>query len=177
MIANASNLVRLVRAVDRLPLPPAPPPGGRGHPYVYSDRLMLKAVVVMIVRRLPSAHLLVAVVNEPTAEMVEVRGLLTEHGRFPCRRTWERRLARVPDTLPAQIAWLGEHLAVLIEPWQDGSHIAAIDSTVIRANGGVWHKKDREANIVPHTSIDTEAHWTKSGWHGWVYGWLRHEVM
>jgi len=31
----------------------------------------------------------------------------------------------------------------------------------------VWHKKDREAGIVPHSSIDTEAGWTKSGWHGW----------
>jgi hypothetical protein len=27
---------------------------------------------------------------------------------------------------------------------------------------------------VPHTSIDTDAHWTKSGWHGWVYGWKLH---
>jgi Transposase DDE domain len=27
---------------------------------------------------------------------------------------------------------------------------------------------------VPHTSIDTEAGWTKSGWHGWVYGWKLH---
>jgi len=30
---------------------------------------------------------------------------------------------------------------------------------------------------VPHTSIDTEAHWTKSGWHGWVYGWKLHLVV
>ncbi len=29
---------------------------------------------------------------------------------------------------------------------------------------------------MPHTSIDTEAHWTKSGWHGWVYGWKMHLV-
>jgi len=50
----------------------------------------------------------------------------------------------------------------------------ALDSTVLRARGGVWHKKDREAGKVPHTSIDTEAHWTKSGWHGWVYGWKLH---
>ena len=27
---------------------------------------------------------------------------------------------------------------------------------------------------MPHTRIDTEAHWTKSGWHGWVYGWKLH---
>jgi hypothetical protein len=46
----------------------------------------------------------------------------------------------------------------------------ALDGTVLRAKGGVWHKKDREAGVVPHTAIDTEADWTKSGWHGWVYG-------
>ncbi len=27
---------------------------------------------------------------------------------------------------------------------------------------------------MPHTAIDTEAHWTQSGWHGWVYGWKLH---
>lgn len=176
MVARRSNLVMLLEAVDRLPLP-APPPAGRGRPQVYSDRLMLKAVVVMLVRRVTTAHGLWAIITQPTAEMGEVRGLLTEHGRLPCRRTWERRLAHLPDTLPAQIAWFGEYLAAVIQPWRGGGAIAAIDSTVLRANGGVWHKKDREANIVPHTSIDTEAHWTKSGWHGWVYGWKLHLIV
>jgi hypothetical protein len=50
----------------------------------------------------------------------------------------------------------------------------AVDSTPLRALGGVWHKQDCEAGIVPHTSIDTQAHWTQSGWHGWVYGWKLH---
>lgn len=27
---------------------------------------------------------------------------------------------------------------------------------------------------MPHSSIDTEVHWTKSGWHGWIYGWKLH---
>ena len=30
---------------------------------------------------------------------------------------------------------------------------------------------------MSHTSIDTEASWTKSGWHGWVYGWKLHLVV
>ena len=30
---------------------------------------------------------------------------------------------------------------------------------------------------VPHTSIDTDAHWTKSGWHGWIYDWKLHIVV
>ncbi len=50
----------------------------------------------------------------------------------------------------------------------------ALDSTVLRAKGGVWHKKDTEAGVVAHSSIDTEAGWTYSGWHGWVYGWKLH---
>jgi hypothetical protein len=53
---------------------------------------------------------------------------------------------------------------------------AGIDSTLLRARGGVWPKKDREAGLVPHTSIDTEAHGTTSGWHGWVYGGKLHLV-
>ena len=53
----------------------------------------------------------------------------------------------------------------------------AIDSTVLAARGGVWHTKHREAGVVPHTSIDTEAHWTESGWHGWVSGWKLHLVV
>ena len=44
----------------------------------------------------------------------------------------------------------------------------------LRARGGVWQKQHREAGAVPHTSIDTAAHWTKSGWHGGVDGWQRH---
>jgi hypothetical protein len=71
---------------------------------------------------------------------------------------------------------VGQYLLEVVQPWATCGQAAAIDSTVLRANGGVWHKHDREANIVPHTSIDTEAHWTKSGWHGWVYGWKLHVV-
>ncbi|HJW31083.1 MAG TPA: transposase, partial [Saprospiraceae bacterium] len=28
--------------------------------------------------------------------------------------------------------------------------------------------------VVPHTSIDIEAAWSKSGYHGWWYGWKLH---
>src|SRR3954468_5646201 len=175
MVPEASVLLALVRLVDQLPLPPPPP--GRGRPRVYSDRVFLKALVIMIVRRLPQVHLLLAVLDQPTAEMQQLRDLLTEGGRYPTRRTWERRLRALPTTLPAQIGCLGRYLVDVLAPWPAGSPAAAIDSTVLRAHGGVWHQKHREAGVVPHTSIDTEAHWTKSGWHGWVYGWKLHLVI
>src|SRR5206468_11551309 len=75
------------------------------------------------------------------------------------------------------IGCLGRYLVDVVALWATESPLAAMDSTVLRALGGVWHKKDREAGRVPHSSIDTEAHWTKSGWHGWVYGWKLHLVV
>ena len=117
MIGQESPLVTLVRLVDRLPAPP-PAKRRRGRARTYPDRLFLKALVIMIVRRLHSPYELLAVVAQPTAEMTALRGLLTlPDGRYPSRRTWERRLAALPDTLPAQIGRLGRHLVALVDPW------------------------------------------------------------
>ena len=49
-----------------------------------------------------------------------------------------------------------------------------MDSTPLRAKGGVWHKKHRDQGVLPHSTIDTEAGWSKSGYHGWWYGWKLH---
>ena len=176
MIVQDSLLVTLVKLVDRIPVPPAPPKREQGRPKVYPDRLFLKALVIMIVRHLHKVHELLSVLEQPTTEMRALRALMTVKGRYPSRRTWERRLKAIPDSLPAQIGCLGRYLVDLIGPWENCGRAAAADSTVLRANGGVWHKKHREKGQVPHTSIDTEAHWTKSGWHGWVYGWKLHLI-
>jgi plasmid stabilization system protein ParE len=176
MISQGTLLVTLVKLVDCLPMPATPAKRGRGHPKVYTDRLFLKALVIMIVRHFHTVHELLAVLAQPTAEMQELRSLLSEQERFPSRRTWERRLQAIPASLPAQIGCLGRHLVSLIQPWQECGRAVAVDSTVLRARGGLWHQKHREKGEVPHTSIDTQAHWTKSGWHGWVYGWKLHVV-
>jgi hypothetical protein len=176
MVPQDSLLVTLVKLVDRIPIARPPAKRGRGAPRYYPDRLFLKALVIMIVRHLHNVHELLTVLAQPTVEMQTLRALLCERGRYPSRRTWERRLKAIPHALPAQIGCLGQHLVTLIQPWASCGRAVAMDSTVLRAKGGVWHKKDREQGIVPHTSIDTEAHWTKSGWHGWVYGWKLHLV-
>jgi hypothetical protein len=141
---------------------------------VYSDRLLIKALIVMIVRRLYTAWALLAFLSQPDPVARHLRTLLTENGRCPCRRTWERRLQALPDTLPGLIGCLGRQLIGWLNPWQDQGHGAAVDSTGLRAHGGVWHKKDREQGIVPPTSIDPDAAWSRSGWQGWWYGWKLH---
>jgi hypothetical protein len=137
--------------------------------------LIVKALIIMVIRRLYTAYSLLAFLEQETTLTQQLRTLLSdEQGRFPCRRTWERRLEALPDDLPGMIGTLGRYLVCLIQPWAKQGRAAALDSTALRANGGVWHKKHREKGIVPHTSIDTDAHWSKSGHHGWWYGWKLH---
>jgi hypothetical protein len=157
MLLQDSLLVTLVQLVDRLPTPAVSDKRGRGRPLVYPDRLFLKALVIMIVRHLHKVHELLSVLEQPTAEMATLRSLLTLDGSFPSRRTWERRLKALPASLPAQIGCLGRHLIDLIQPWASLGRAVAIDSTVLRAQGGVWHQKHREKGERPHTSIDPEA--------------------
>jgi hypothetical protein len=81
LAAAPSLLVALVLLVDRLPLPDPPPRRGRGRPPVYSDRLFLKALVIMLVRHVAKVGALLAMLDEPTPEMAQLRALLTERGR------------------------------------------------------------------------------------------------
>jgi hypothetical protein len=136
---------------------------------------MVKALVVMVIRRLYTAYSLLAFLEQDTELTNRLRQeLTTETGGFASRRTWERRLSALPETLPGLIGCLGRHLVALIQPWATCGRAAAVDSTALRAKGGVWHKKHRDQGIVPHSTIDTDAHWSKSGHHGWWYGWKLH---
>jgi len=143
MFLLESLLVTLVKLVDSIPIP-APPTGGRGRPPVYPDRLFLKAFVIMMVWRLQKVNEFLAVLAAPTPEMYSLRGPLTDpQGRVPSRWTWVRRLAAVLATCPVQIGSLGRHQGPLFQPWTEYARAAAIDSPVLRALGGVWHKKDQ----------------------------------
>jgi hypothetical protein len=92
MLAQDAILVQLVRLIDRVPAPPYRP--RRGRPVVYPDRLFLKALAIMLVRRLHKVHELLAVLAEPAPQMRALRGLLCEDGRLPSRRTSSAQVAR-----------------------------------------------------------------------------------
>jgi DDE family transposase len=174
MLRQTSLLVSLVVLMDRLPWPPESPTRLRGRPKTYSERLIMKALVIMIIRRLYTAYALLAFLAQDDAVAVRLRPLLREHGRFPSRRTWERRLAVLPTSLPGMIGYWGRHSVALLHPWAIHGRAVAVDSTPLATGGGVWHKTHRERGLIPHSSIDTEAGWSKSGWHGWWYGWKLH---
>ena len=96
MVLQEGLLVLLLSAIDRMPTPAPAKQPGRGKPRQYSDRLFLKALVIMIVKRLHKVHELLATLEQPTAEMQRLQELLREKGKYPSRRTFERRLAVSP---------------------------------------------------------------------------------
>jgi hypothetical protein len=117
----------------------------------------------MMMRRLSTVYNFINCIYKFYTVAQQVRPVLTEHGRCPTRRPWDRRLATLPARLPALSGWLGRQLGPLLQPWAAQGHAAAVARTPLRANGGVWHKKHRLAGEVPHTSIDTAAAWRKAG--------------
>jgi hypothetical protein len=64
MLRHKSLRVSLILLVDRLPWPPEPAKRPRGRPTTYSDRLILKALVIMIIRRLSTAYALLTFLNQ-----------------------------------------------------------------------------------------------------------------
>jgi hypothetical protein len=97
--------------------------------------------------------------------------------QVPDRRTLDRRLAEIAPQAEAQIRALG--LTLILEGVTDPS-TAASDGSAFATPGPVWHKKDKEAGIVPDglRGLDQEADWIQSTYHdGWVYGYKAHVTI
>ena len=174
MLQQASLLVRIVKLIDQIPKAPVPAKRKRGKPKYFSDLLILKALVIMIIRRLYGTYAFLQFLKQDDYVVKQLREQLKENGRFPSRRTWERRLGALPSDLPGLIGRFGRQLTELLKPWIEELETVSFDSTALKTGGGVWHKKDRLQGVIPHTSIDTEAQWGKSGWHSWRYCWKLH---
>src|SRR3989337_2318199 len=153
MRRQTSLLVSLVVVMDRLPWPPESAKRLRGRPKTYAERLIMKALVIMIIRRLYTAYAVLAFLNQDDAVAVRLRPLVCEQGRFPSRRTWARRLAVLPASLPGMIGYGGRQLVALLQPWAIHGRAVAIASTALATGGGVWHKTHREQGGIPPASI------------------------
>ena len=90
---------------------------------------------------------------------------------MPSRRTFDRRLKAISTDIKERISTMG-HLFVIEE--LVGLSITAIDSTLIKANGHVWHKSSMKKGVVPRSGIDTDARWGYSHTRGWIFGYKLH---
>lgn len=94
--------------------------------------------------------------------------------RVPDRTTLSRRYKKLYATLQEFIAFVGESSEGLGE---ELSHKQLNeDKSLFKALGPVWHQSDRQAGRIPEKlrHLDTDASWSKSAYHGWVYGYGLH---
>ena len=87
------------------------------------------------------------------------------------RRTFDRRLKTISTDIKGRISTMGYLFVVegLVDP-----STTAIDSTLLQANGHIWHKSSIEKGIAPCPGIDTDARWGYSHTKGWVFGYKLH---
>ena len=66
------------------------------------------------------------------------------------------------------------YLFVAEQAMVDDHSITAIDSTLLKAKGNVWHKSSMKKGVVPRSGIDTDARWGYSHTKGWIFGYKLH---
>ena len=92
----------------------------------------------------------------------------------PDRTTLSRRYKQLAPRIEQFITYLGD-LGVSLDT-QTPRDVVYEDKSLSKAQGSVWHQKDRKANHIPEglRALDTDASWLTSKYCGWVYGYGLH---
>jgi len=144
----------------------------RGRPYVYSSTVILRCFIVRLWFRLDSnnaLHEFLGMDYVYNKKIMKACGLT----RIPDRRTFDRRLKTISTDIKERIATMA---SLLIHEKMIDPYIVAIDSTLLKAKGHLWHKSSMENGIVPRSGIDTDARWGFSHTKGWVFGYKLHVI-
>lgn len=144
-------------------------PAGRGHPFTYQHKVIIVFFVMMQFKRIfqfKAQHRWLKTHPDQQTEL-GFKGV-------PHRTTLSRRYKALYPVLQAFLAFLGEHTEALGPAFRN-DHLYE-DKSLFKAQGPVWHQADRQAGRIPEhlRHLDTEATWSKSAYHGWVYGYGLH---
>ena len=92
----------------------------------------------------------------------------------PDRTTLSRRYKQLTPSIEKFVAYLGD-LGVSLDT-QTPRDVVYEDKSLYKAQGSVWHQKDRKENHIPEglRALDTDASWSTSKYCGWVYGYGLH---
>jgi hypothetical protein len=141
MVSPDHPLPQLLAVIDMVWAEPEPGPPGRGAPKWYSEKAMFKVYVVSLLKTLWARRSLWRFLKaNPTVAAA------CGWPRIPDQRTLDRRLVDMAPQAEAQIRALGLVLSV---EHVTNSATAASDGSAFETPGPVWHKKDKEAGVVP----------------------------
>lgn len=141
----------------------------RGSPFTYTEASFLIFFLLMQFRRIYQF-------KTQRRWLENHREILTELGwkTVPHRTQISRRYKKLYDVLQAFSRFVAQYASSLDE-LLSLKHLVA-DGSLFKADGPVWHQSDRKENRIPDKlrHLDTDATWSKSGYHGWVYGYGLH---
>jgi len=140
-----------------------------GHPYVYQEQSLLMFFMWMQFKHIYPFKSQWNWLNRHS-EALEV----LNWSRVPHRTTLSRRYKALYAVVQDFIAFLGKTSQAL-GVTMSGKHLNE-DQSLFKALGPVWHQSDRKVGRIPEKlrNLDRDATWSKSGYHGWVYGYGLH---
>ncbi len=165
---DSDALLLLIQQIKDNYKVPQPGPRKRGKQRDFSALSFLLLAVVALVTR--------TFLDRELHKLLEHDGALMRamgFGRLPHRTTIGRRLATLVPEAEAQIAALGKQIIDEVKPAPDQSPVSAIDGRMYAADGPLWHKSSRQADVIPAglRNVDTQSSWSKSGYRGWIQGY------
>ena len=137
---------------------------------MYSPTVILRCFIVRIWFKIDSNNTLHAFLDidcQYNRKLALACGLLT----IPSRRTFDRRLKTISTDIKGMISAMGN---LFVKERLADPTITAIDSTLLKAKGHLWHASSMKKGIVPRSGIDTDARWGYSHTKGWVFGYKLH---
>ena len=140
-----------------------------GKPYTYPEVGMIIFFMTMFLKRIFAFKAMARYAN-------------VHYQRFgfktaPSRQTIRRRLYAVSRVLQKVIPLVADE-AVSLDSRFASHGIGFIDKCLFWAKGGVWHKKQMNAGIVPTPTIDTEASWGFTPYRKrWIFGYGLHTIV
>lgn len=146
-------------------------PPKRGHPLTYTEKTFLVFFMLMQFRHIYAFKAQWRWLHSHP-DLLKVLGW----ENVPHRKTISTRYKALYPMLQEFIVFVAQDAASLDEALSM-KHLVA-DKSLFKAHGPVWHQSDREAHHIPAKlrHLDTDATWSKSGYHGWVYGYGLHAL-
>lgn len=139
---------------------------GVGHPYEYQQKSMIVFFMWMQFKRIYEFK-----AQWRWLKQHEESLRVLNWQQVPDRTTLSRRYKKLYAVLEMFVVYLAQTSEDLAEELEL-SHLYE-DKSLFKAQGPVWHQSDRQMGRIPEKlrHLDTDASWSKSGYHGWVYGY------
>lgn len=146
-----------------------PKPKRRGRPPEHKNRSLICFFVIMILKRCFAFKAMHRWLTQHPQEAIELG-----FSHIPPRQTLSRRYKALYETIKQFAMFAAQWASPLGEEFH--KEVIYEDKSLFKARGPVWHKKDMQQNRIPDNlrDLDTDATWSKSAYHGWVFGYGLH---